>query len=288
MVGILTDIENYDRHWIFKNYFFSLKNVFGNEKIKIIKSYKDLENIKLLFIGDEHFKPNNDIWNNDLFIDFCNINQIEICILNNEKIFSSFFPWNIQIQEQVNKFNKKIQFVYDVNDSDILKCEINKTYMSKKYSEIIKLNNSEKKDKIIFIGSTNCSSYEKRKIFLNEMKQNFDIDIFESSPSLSMNDYFQTISQYKYVLSPLGNGDFVPMRYYETLFVNSIPLQQSTDKILKKFEEDINKKNSIFFTSIEDLIKKMQGFKPNSNVINYFMEDFITEKILPKIQTKIL
>ena len=283
MYGILTNLE-YEKHWIFKNYYYSLVNVYGKDNIKRVQSINDLDNIKVLFIGDEHFIPNKEIWMNETFINKCNNLDIFVYIFNNEKIFNSMFPWNEDIQKNVNKFNYFNQIVYDVDDSDLIGVDINKTYMSKYFLSGVELP-TEKKDKIVFIGNFNNHTYDKRKIFLNEIRGRVDIDILQSDENLTMSQYLNKISTYKYVLSPLGNGNFVPMRYYESLFVNSIPLQQSTEKIKNKFKDEIINNRGIFFETIDELIEKMKN--PPSININYFMEDFIIEKVKPLIDDKL-
>jgi len=40
MYGILTNLE-YDKHWIFKNYYYSLVNVYGEDNIKRIENVGD-------------------------------------------------------------------------------------------------------------------------------------------------------------------------------------------------------------------------------------------------------
>ena len=144
---------------------------------------------------------------------------------------------------------------------------------------------SEKKDKIVFIGNFNDHSYDKRRSFLNDIKSKVDIDIIESDKNLTMNQYLNKISTYKYILSPLGNGNFVPMRYYESLFVNSIPLQQSTDGIINKFQNEIINNRGIFFTDIDELIDKLKVSTPLPN--SYYMEDFIIEKVKPLLNDKL-
>lgn len=277
MYGILTNIE-YDKHWIFKNYYYSLQNVFGEDNVSRVENINDLNNIKVLFIGDEHFMPNKDIWMNDNFINKCNELKIRVFVFNNEKIFNSMFPWNEGIQKNVNKFKYCNQIVYDVDDSDILGVDINKTYMSKYFLGGVNIS-TEKNDKIVFIGNFNDNTYDKRKTFLNEIKNRVDIDILQSDTNLTMDQYLNRISTYKYVLSPLGNGNFVPMRYYESLFVNSIPLQQSTDKIMNKFQNEIINNRGIFFKDIDDLIEKLKS--PVNSNSPYYMEDFIIEKVKP-------
>lgn len=281
MYGILTNIE-YDKHWIFKNYYYSLINVLGNENIKRVQSVHDLTGIDVLFIGDDHFMPNKEIWMTNEFIEKCNLLNIRVFIFNNEKIFKSSFPWNEDIQREVGRFSNLIQFVYDVEDSGILNTQVNKTYMSRYFLDKIKVDDSPKKDKIVFFGATEGHSYESRRNFLNDIKNYVDVDIIQSSSSVSMSDYMNMISSYRYVLSPLGNGNFVPMRYYETLFLKSIPLQQSTEGINSKFEKEILSNKGIFFIDGRDLVEKINNYTGNYNT-DYYMEDFIIEEVLPKI-----
>ena len=283
MYGILTNLE-YDKHWIFKNYYYSLVNVYGEDNVTRVENINDLNNIKVLFIGDEHFMPNKYIWMNDNFINKCNELKIKVFIFNNEKIFNSMFPWNEDIQKNVDKFEYCNQIVYDVDDSDILGVDINKTYMSKYFLGGVDIS-TEKNDKIVFIGNFNDNTYDKRKTFLNEVKNRVDIDILQSDKNLTMGQYLNRISTYKYVLSPLGNGNFVPMRYYESLFVNSIPLQQSTDKIMNKFQNEIINNRGIFFKDIDDLIEKLKS--PVNSNSPYYMEDFIIEKVKPILDDKL-
>jgi hypothetical protein len=223
---------------------------------------------------------------NNEFIKKCNDNKIKVIVFNNEKIFNSVFPWNEDIQKMLNNFNDFKQFVYDCDDSDILNTEINKTYMSSYYKKILTFDYTQKKDKIVFFGKTkgshsNDMSYVNRANFINEIKKHIEIDIYESNDGVTMEEYLKTISGYKYVLSPMGNGNFVPMRYYESLFVQSIPLQQSTDNIIKKFNNEIIQKRGIFFKDTLELLENINDH--NVKPIDYFMEDFINDTVLPII-----
>lgn len=283
MYGVLTNLE-YEKHWIFKNYYHSILNVYGVSNVSRVQNVNDLDNIKVLFIGDDHFVPNKEIWMNDSFINRCNELGIHVIIFSNEKIFNSKFPWNEGIQKNVSRFTHLNQLVYDVDDSNILSVDINKTYMSKYFLGGVDMV-TEKKDKIVFIGNFNDHSYDKRRSFLNDIKSKVDIDIIESDKNLTMNQYLNKISTYKYILSPLGNGNFVPMRYYESLFVNSIPLQQSTDGIINKFQNEIINNRGIFFTDIDELIDKLKVSTPLPN--SYYMEDFIIEKVKPLLNDKL-
>ena len=281
MVGIIVSLDM-DKHWLFKNYYYAIKNVFPNQNIKQVNSIDDLQNIKLLFICDEHYYYNKVIWMNAQFIHYCNQNGIKVVIFNNEKIYNSQYPWNEEIQRNVLQFNNRLQFVYDVDDSEILGSPINKTYMSKTFYESYNFSTINKKDKCIFIGNINSHSYENRLAFLNEIKGKIDIDIIESDENRTMDEYLNLISSYKFVLCPFGNGNFVPMRYYETLFVKSLPLQQSNNKINNFFNTEISNKRCLFFETIDELIENKPYFD-NLEFSGYYMEDFIIETVLPKI-----
>ena len=265
MVGIICDLS-FKNHWLQESYYMSIKNIFDD--VKIVFSENDLIGLNLLFICDEHFMPNKLIWMNDKFINKCNSQNIQVVIFNNEKILNSFFPWNEENQRNVNKFKNKIQFVYDVNDAKILNCDINKTYMSKYYLHNLKLEETHKKDKIVFVGNYKNNTYGRRKILLDKIVNKFDVDIIDTDHNRSIKEYLNLINQYKYVLSPLGNGDFLPMRFYETLYVGSIPIQECTNDMIYYMTEEMDK--SIFFESIDKLILKDIKL-PNQ----YYMEDFM-------------
>jgi hypothetical protein len=274
MYGILTDID-FSKHWIFKNYYYGLKNLLGEENIKFVKSQKDLENVHTLFIGDEHFGPNKEIWMNDSFIDNCNIKNIEVIIFNNEKIYNSIYSWNETIQKNVEKFKNRNQYVYDVDDANIINTKVNKTFMSREFLNVFDLK-KEKKEKILFIGSLNHPSYSDRKKLINDISSVLDVEVIQSDPSLSMNDYMNKISGYKYILCPLGIGNFVAMRYYETLFVNSIPLQQSNELINYQFSKEISDNRGVFFSTVDELVEKINVHEYSvPNKIYY--EDFLGE-----------
>ena len=278
MIGILTNV-NYEKHWIFKNYYYGIQNVFGNSGVKLIQNVDDLYGIKILFIGDEHFLPNKEIWMRDEFITYCNQNQIQVFIFNNEKIHNSYFPWNEEIQNNVFKFKKHKQFVYDADDAQILKTEINKTYMSKTFQNELNLDIKEKKDKIFFMGNISDSSYTNRRAFLNSISEKIEVEIRDSDKNLNMRDYFNLIGSYKFILSPLGNGNFAPMRYYESLFVKSIPLQQSSITMFPFFSKEINENKGIFFESIDELLQKKNELI-NQKHDDYFFETFIQDEVI--------
>ena len=69
MVGIISDI-NYTAHHLFQSYYSSIRNIFGY--IKLVNNVEDLDDIDMLFIGDDHFESHKKIWQQPGFIETCN------------------------------------------------------------------------------------------------------------------------------------------------------------------------------------------------------------------------
>ena len=74
-----------------------------------------------IFIIDEHYFPHRKIILDELFINIVNQNNVRLLIFNNEKIYNQPFKHNIDIQDQLNKFNDYIQFLSDAQDIKKLK-----------------------------------------------------------------------------------------------------------------------------------------------------------------------
>jgi hypothetical protein len=277
-IGMICDLS-YSRHHLFKSYYKSISNIFGT-KPKLIRTLDDLYGIKLLFIGDDHYGPHKVIWQQLDFIAYCNINQITVVVFTNEKILNSYFPWNAQDLQLLNRFKKLYHYTIDVEDCIKLGLKLNRTAMSIDFQEIIP--EIEKKDKVVFIGKVDCmkDSYRDRKNLLPELKKVLDLDIYESNIP-TWEEYLKIIAGYRFVLSPLGNGNFFPMRFYEALAVKSIPIHQILDNTLDLYNIESNFDDCIFFRNISELQEKLSFFnhnvfyKESTNVI--WMEDNIIE-----------
>ena len=78
------------------------------------------------------------------------------------------------------------------------------------------------------------------------------VEIIESTRSIKYEEYLNLISKYKYVLNPLGAGKFINVRYYESLFLNSIPIQEIIPK-MKNYYKELTSGISINFVNSKDL-----------------------------------
>jgi len=79
-------------------------------------------------------------------------------------------------------------------------------------------------------------------------------------------------------LNPLGAGYFVNIRYFETLLVGSIPIQQLSKKMLGIYKE-LTLGQSINFSMIRDLDSiNFENYKPP--VFSYYLEDYFYDNQL--------
>lgn len=273
-VGIICDFS-YTRHHLFRSYYYAVENLFGTPRI--INSTEALAGIKLLFIGDPHFIPHREVWQRFGFIPYCNANNIKVVALNNEKILNSFFPWNVENLKVLNTFKHLYHYTTDVDDCDSLGLKLNRSTMSRHFQSIIPT--EPKKDKIVFIGVLDCpmNSYSTRKAFLREMQKTIKIDIVDAVEKWE--DYLRIIAGYRFVLSPLGNGNLFSMRFYEILSVKSIPVHQVKENTLDWYDVERGYSDCIFFKELSELKDKLGKFslKESRNMI--WMEDNI-EKLL--------
>ena len=244
------------RHHLFDSYFYAVQNLYGTPKT--ISNFHDLDDVEMVFIGDDHYGYNKLIWKKDRFLIKANRLGIKIVVLTNERILGSKFPWNKEDYEILTKFEHLYHYANDADDCEMLGVRVNRTAPSVFFKD--SFINCEKKDKMVFIGKMDCpmDSYAERKVLLNELKKKIDIDIFP--PELvHWQDYVKLISGYRFIFSPLGNGNFFPMRFYEALACHSIPVHQVKDNTLKYYDIEAGFNDCIFFKDIEELPEKLKS-----------------------------
>lgn len=270
-VGLICHYE-WTNHHLFESYYYSINNIY--DSVKIIKNINDLDGIQLLVIGDEHFVPHRNIWKNMNFINRCNELKIKVTIFNNERIMDSFFPWNVENQEYVEKFNDVHQYVSDIDDVSKLNKKLNRMPPSKYFNNIKEsINVNDKKNKIIFIGNTIGDCYKERRKLLEEVDKLISVDTIDSNKNDSWENYIRKLSEYRFVLSPLGNAHFFTMRFYEILLVKSIPIQQVKHNTLNHYDIESKYNDCIFFQDVSELKNKINNFKLNYSHNMLWLED---------------
>jgi len=267
-VGIICDLM-YKRHHLFQSYYHSVTHFYG--PLKVVKTVPDLEGLEILFIGDDHYQVHKEVWQQNGFIRYCNIHKIKVVVLTNEKILNSFFPWNKDNLLRLKELDYLYHYTNDVDDCDLLGLKLNRQAMSKFFKPYINIPKN-KKDKVLFIGRTDCASYVERKEVIREVQKYLEMDIVSSTIPL-WEDYLNLISEYKYVLSPIGNGNFFPMRFYEALAVKSIPIHQVRGNTLDLYNIESKFEDCIFFKNPAELKDKLRNFTSPDTRNELWMED---------------
>lgn len=270
-VGIICDLV-YARHLLFRYYFHAIENLYGTPVV--VNYIEQLDGLEILFMGDDHHEAHRKIWQMPGFIELCNEKNIKVVVFTNERVLNSYFPWNEDIYKQLQGFKNLYHYMSDVDDCIALGKKVHRCTMSVSYKDRINQNLNNKKDKVVFIGATICSrnSYDKRLDCLDKLGKLIDIDIINTgNPSRDL--YFQTISEYRFVLSPIGNGNFFSMRFYETLAVKSIPVLQILDNTFDYYDIEATFKDCIYFKQPEELPEKLANFTLKTSYNELWLED---------------
>jgi hypothetical protein len=273
MFGIISrDDINEVGHSLFNNFRLALIN-YLQEEVKDINFISDLDTITTLLIVDEHYIPHKEIWQNDEFINYINSKNIKVVIFNFEKIFNSQFPWNIEIQNHVEKIKNRVQLVSDIKDASILNASIiNKQLLSR--STILSNPILDKKDEILFLGQIN-EFYPTRSATLNELqKLNSKVRVIKTDRKYSYDEFLNLINNAKFILNPLGTGEFINLRFYEALSLGSIVVQQYTDE-MEKWYPELNQPNVLKFKTAEDFINI--NFNNTPPCKELYLEDYFEE-----------
>lgn len=273
MLGIISkDDVNEVGHSLFKNFRLGLKN-YLKEEIRDVNCASDLDGISILFIIDEHYIPHKELWQTDEFLNCVNSKKIRVIIFNFEKIFNSQFPWNVDIQRKVERINNKVQLVSDIKDASILNSSIiNKQLLSK--STVLSEPVNEKKDEILFLGQIN-EFYPTRGALLTELQNlNNKVKVIKTDRKYAYSEFLDLLNNAKFILNPLGTGEFINLRFYEALRLGCSVIQQYTDDMLEWYPE-LNRGDVLKFKTLEDFNKL--NFNKIVKCHNEYLEDYFEE-----------
>jgi hypothetical protein len=96
----------------------------------------------------------------------------------------------------------------------------------------------------------------------------------------------EEISGYRFVFCPLGNGNFITLKFYEALMVGSIPVHQVRDNTLNYYPIERDMDDCIFFKDLQELELKLKKFNLKSSHNLIFQEDIIGEQLKNILWTK--
>lgn len=264
-------------HSLFLNFRYALYNLLDKKNFKDIYDTNDLNDVTHLFIVDEHFAPNVNIWKKQEIIDKANNSDIKVIVFNFEKIFNSAFPWNIDHQNYLQQFHNLTQLLSDIEDINILKTSfINKQLLSKDNIYIQRSNLTKITDRVLFIGQIEGECYNRRRSTIHTVSQYLQLDIVNTQRRLSYSEFLDTLSKYKFVLNPLGAGEFLNLRYYEIIKLGGIPIQQIVPNMKNHYTELNNEYSINFFDPKELKDLDIQNFTQNTQEL--FLEDYFIEK----------
>jgi hypothetical protein len=123
--------------------------------------------------------------------------------------------------------------------------------------------------------------YASRRELLGRLQQSgAPLDIVTSDRKLSYTEFLEKINEYKWILNPLGTGQFINLRHYEAIYFNTIVLQETTDEILKWYPE-IHQDSVIFKRdNIFALPEATMNFKQPQQKV--YLEDYFNNIDLKK------
>ena len=143
----------------------------------------------------------------------------------------------------------------------------------------------KKKDRILFIGQSDSTyhpnwSYSRRFNILTELKARDDLplDIHITGRKMPYKEYLTKLASYKFILNPLGTGDFINMRFYEALKLGCVPIQQVTDKMISVYSE-LSQNICTTFKTPADVQVPRETF----NTFEYYLEDYFEDIQLNKL-----
>ena len=269
-IGIICDLSA-TYNIAIQNFWYTLNNIFHD--VKMVKNVYDLKGLEYLFIGNEHYIPHKSVWNNKSFIDECNRENIKVIVWCGEQIHTPFYPNNLESQKSIEMFKNCYQVVMDVNDAKILNKEIISTPFSYNFSNLKK--KYDKIDRMCFVGSLSTPWYQKRVDTIEELKKIYDFDVFENKFQ-TYQEYINLLSKYKFVLNPHSmelNG--FSGRFYETLLVNSIPVQQVYNNTLDYYTVEREYKDVIYFEDVDEIVEKIKKCDLDESYSTLWFEDVL-------------
>lgn len=103
-----------------------------------------------------------------------------------------------------------------------------------------------------------------------------NLEVVKSTRDKSYREYINLLSSFQYILNPLGAGEFINIRYFEALAVNSTPIQEITNVMRDYYIEEISNNNSVFFSNTTELENFKLNEMKNYNFSNpFYLEDYL-------------
>lgn len=270
---------------LFKNYKKALNNYFKVDlkEINHIEQVKETQNI---FVIDEHYFPHREFILNEKFIETVNKNKVRLIVFNTEKIYNQPFKHNLLILSKLGQFDDIVHFLSDAQDIKRLKTPFPTKQLFTKDFDFESYKTLDKKEELLFIGQLDGRAYKNRRAILKKINKyiNIPLEIIETNRKLNYDQFLSTISKYKFILNPLGNGvsRFLNIRFYEAVGLKCIPVQEIRND-MKVLNEELKYKNAIYFKHLKTLKKidfKKVTYQQNESLEINTLEKYFTLKEL--------
>jgi hypothetical protein len=236
--------------------------------------------IDILFVGDDHNYYHKAIFQQPGLVEKCNADKINVVVLTSEKVCGTIFPQNEDNYNYLQRFDHLYHYTCDVGDCKKLGTKLHRICMSRQFQNTYTQN---KVDKMIFIGSAIEYYYQNRIVLLDQISKIIPIDIVINPLSntganiskFTWDAYMNMISQYRFVLSPLGLGDYLTLRFYEILLAGSIPVQQVGEDTLKYYDIEAGFDDCIFFRDINEIPDKINKCTLGNSYNKIWLENYL-------------
>jgi hypothetical protein len=267
-IGVISDLGHTESP-AYTSYYYALNNLHDN--VKLVRGVVDLSDIDILVCGNDHHAGHLNIWSDDKFTEECNKRKIPFFVHTVERIRAPEFPWNIEIQNKLKRYEHLRQRCWDITDTKEEGTKLARVLLSKNFQTFD--TPVEKIDELVFIGKL----YPNRIRIIEELNKYTKVNVAPRS-ALGYTDFLSNLARFKYVLSPISNGvNGIPGRFYEALVIGSIPVQEVYEDTLDHYTREANIDGCVFFRNAEECVEKLKNNSLQPPTEKMFLEDELKE-----------
>lgn len=271
-IGVISDL-NHTESPAYASYYHAVKNLHGD--VALVQKKEDLRDIDILLCGNDHHAGHLQIWSDDTFTEEVNKKKIPFFVHTVEHIRSPSYPWNVDIQNKLKRYELLRQRCWDIGDAKENNTKLARVLLSKNFQDFTSPEN--KIDGLVFVGKL----YPNRVKTIEALSKYIKVDVAPRS-SLDYKSFLSYLSSYKYVLSPISNGvNGIPGRFYESLVIGSIPVQEVFSDTLTHYTTEAEIPGCIFFETAKECVEKLRqydGAIPDKKMfLEEELEDFLND-----------
>ena len=248
-IGVISDLTHTVSPAL-TSYYYAIKNLHTN--VKLVQKEEDLYDVDILLCGNDHYAGHMSVWSDISFTEKANSLKIPFFVHTVEHIRAPDFPWNIDIQNKLNRYESLHQRCWDIGDAKENNTKLARVLLSKNFQDFTPP--VSKIDGLVFIGKL----YPNRIKTIDALNKYIKVEVVPRS-DLDYKGFLSYLASYKYVLSPISNGvNGIPGRFYESLVIGSIPLQEVFVDTLEHYTTEASIPGCLFFQTAEECIEKLK------------------------------